>query len=676
MVNTRPALYLCPSDHSSHLLELAIGILEQMRSSYGRVGIFRPIVTAESDPLVEALASTTHITASHACGVSTDEILDKGDHALATIISRYAQASAGYDAMLVLGSDYDSALKPIEYAWNATIATNISAPLAVVVPSDGTVEAVNARIKVAIDEAIRHHAQVAAAITVSSSIERKSLVASVPAFVVEPTLVHDDALSALIRRCEGSLIAGRADERQKISTVVCADMSITDLLPKISGESVVLFDASREDIPLALVVAAQSGHYPRPAAAIAAGSSEVKRAVLTLWNEILPTTPLISTKRDMGEISRQLSESHYSSIQINSVQIEQAKRHCERDLDFSALMRRPAPIGSDEVVTPLMFEHQLLERARAVKKHIVLPEGVEPRIVKAAERLIEQKICRLTLLGERAAVERTIAEAGVTLDGVEIVDPAHSPWREEFAEKFAKMRAKKGVTYEQAYEQMADLSYFGTMMVHCGYADGMVSGSITTTAATIRPALQIVKTKPGASVVSSALFICLSDQVMVFSDCAVNPNPTPEQVADIALTTAETARQFGIDPKVALLSYSTGTSGKGPDVDQTIEATRLVKERDPNLAVEGPIQYDAAVDPSVAATKLPNSQVAGQANVMIFPDLKTGNIGYKAIQRSSGALAIGPVLQGLNKPINDLSRGALVADIVNTVAITAIQASM
>ena len=323
-----------------------------------------------------------------------------------------------------------------------------------------------------------------------------------------------------------------------------------------------------------------------------------------------------------------------------------------------------------------MFEHRLLEQARRVNKHIVLPEGTEERILRAAHRLAEQKICRLTLLGDPAAIGQLAAELGLTIDGIQLIDPQTSQLREQFAAHYAELRAKKGVTLEQARERVADVSYFGTMMVLEGLADGMVSGSVNTTAHTIRPALEVIKTKPGVSVVSSVFLMCLADRVLVFGDCAVNPNPTPDQVADIAISSAATAKQFGIEPKVAMLSYSTGTSGTGPDVEQTIEATRLVRQRAPGLIVDGPLRYDAAVDAAVARTKLPDSPVAGQATVLIFPDLQTGNNTYKAVQRSAGALAIGPVLQGLNKPVNDLSRGALVADIVNTVAITSIQAGL
>ncbi|HHT13294.1 MAG TPA: phosphate acetyltransferase, partial [Propionibacterium sp.] len=355
-------------------------------------------------------------------------------------------------------------------------------------------------------------------------------------------------------------------------------------------------------------------------------------------------------------------------------QMEEARVAFAREADAEELLHSARVLGRDDVVTPLMFEHRLLEAARAVDRHIVLPEGEEERILRAAHRLLDQGICRLTLLGDPAVIKAKAQALNLNLGSAQIIDPATSELRERFAQSYAELRAKKGVTLEEARDTLSDVSYFGTMMVHESLADGMVSGAVNTTAHTIRPALQIIKTKPGISVVSSVFLMCLADRVLVFGDCAVNPNPTPEQVAEIAISSAETARQFGIEPRVAMLSYSTGTSGAGPDVEQTIEATRLVGERAPQLAVDGPLQYDAAVEPGVARTKAPDSPVAGQATVLIFPDLQTGNNTYKAVQRSAGALAIGPVLQGLNKPVNDLSRGALVSDIVNTVAITAIQA--
>lgn len=322
----------------------------------------------------------------------------------------------------------------------------------------------------------------------------------------------------------------------------------------------------------------------------------------------------------------------------------------------------------------MMFEHELLERARSERRRVVLPEGTEERVLRAADVVLRRGVCDLTLLGEEQAILKKAGDLGIDISGAQLIDPATSPMREGFAEYYAQVRAHRGMTVELAHDVVTDVNYFGTLMVQRGLADGMVSGSVHSTAATIRPAFEIIKTKPEASIVSSVFFMCLADRVLVYGDCAVNPDPNAEQLADIAVQSAATAAAFGVEPRIAMLSYSTGTSGSGADVDKVRKATELIREQRPDLAVEGPIQYDAAVEPSVAATKLPGSAVAGRATVLVFPDLNTGNNTYKAVQRSAGAVAVGPVLQGLRKPVNDLSRGALVQDIVTTVAITAIQA--
>ena len=325
-------------------------------------------------------------------------------------------------------------------------------------------------------------------------------------------------------------------------------------------------------------------------------------------------------------------------------------------------------------VTPLAFQADLIERARADRKRIVLPEPDDDRVLQAAAQVLAAGIADITFVGDADYVAKRAGELGLDLSAAQVVSVNDPAYLERYAEEFARLRAKKGVTLEQAREKVTDVSYFGTMMVHMGDADGMVSGAAHTTAHTIVPSFQIIKTAPGVSVVSSIFLMAMKDRVWAFGDCAVNPNPTAEQLADIAVTSARTAAQFGVTPRVAMLSYSTGTSGSGPDVDVVVEATRLAREKAPELAIEGPIQFDAAVDEAVASKKLPGSEVAGKATVFVFPELEAGNIGYKAVQRSSGALAVGPVLQGLNKPVNDLSRGALVEDIVNTVALTAVQA--
>lgn len=357
----------------------------------------------------------------------------------------------------------------------------------------------------------------------------------------------------------------------------------------------------------------------------------------------------------------------------NPRKVEAALGAFERCVDTDDLSRR-LRVTRSERVTPLMFEYDLIDRARTQRRHVVLPEGNEERILRAAEILLRRDVAELTLLGRPDDVSRRTRELGLDITGAHVIDPFTSEWRDEFADEYARLRAHRGVTVDLAHDIVPQPNYFGTMMVRAGYADGMVSGATHTTAATIRPAFEIIRNLPDVSIASSVFFMLLADRVLVYGDCAVNPDPDAAQLADIAISSADTAVRFGIEPRVAMLSYSTGSSGAGADVEKVAEATRRVRERRPDLLIEGPIQYDAAIDPTVAATKLPGSTVAGRATVFVFPDLNTGNNTYKAVQRSARAVAVGPVMQGLRRPVNDLSRGATVPDIVNTVAITAIQA--
>lgn len=325
--------------------------------------------------------------------------------------------------------------------------------------------------------------------------------------------------------------------------------------------------------------------------------------------------------------------------------------------------------------TPYAFQYSLLGKAKANKKTIVLPEGEEDRILKAADYLLERDIVNLVIVGERESILARGKELGLkSLSKASFQSMSDEEILSKMISKLCELRAKKGMTEDQAREQLKDASYFGTMLVVLGLADGLVSGSVNSTANTVRPALQVIKTKPGSKLVSGAFIMCFKDHVAVFADCAINLNPDAQQLADIALQSAQTAKAFGLDPKVGMLSYSTLGSGKGPDVDLVEEATKIVKESDPDLKVVGSIQFDAAWSETVAASKAKGNDVAGHVNVFVFPDLCAGNIGYKAVQRSSDALAVGPILQGLNKPVNDLSRGALVQDIINTVALTALEA--
>jgi phosphate acetyltransferase len=332
-------------------------------------------------------------------------------------------------------------------------------------------------------------------------------------------------------------------------------------------------------------------------------------------------------------------------------------------------------ISNNMIMTPVMFEYKILEQAQSDKMRIILPESSDDRVLRASEILLKRDIVDIILLGDEVEIEHRASQLRLDISKANIINPKSSKkMLIKFANQFYEMRKDKGLSKKMACDTMDLVSYFATMMIYNGMADGMVSGAIHTTADTVRPALQIIKTKPNINIVSSLFFMCLDRGVLIYADCAINQNPKAEELATIAISSADSARDFGIEAKIAMLSYSTGDSGNGEDVKRVREATKIVQTLRPDLVVDGPMQYDTAIDIDVARQKLPESRVGGRATIFIFPDLNTGNNTYKAVQRSTGALAIGPILQGLKKPINDLSRGCSVDDIVNTVAITAIQA--
>jgi phosphate acetyltransferase len=452
-------------------------------------------------------------------------------------------------------------------------------------------------------------------------------------------------------------------------------MQIGNFLNYIKTDNLVVTASDRPDVILGAMASRVSKSYPNISGILLTGGQTLPNSIKRLVQGVegIPVPILLvgdSTYPTVNALNHLRGRIHPD----NPKKIASALGLFEAHVDTAEVKDKLTTRKSSKV-TPQMFEYNLIQKARENRQHIVLPEGTSERVLNAVDILMRRDVCDITLLGDEEKVKSKIYGLGLDLSGVNIVQPDKSPLYDQYVEEYCEMRKKKGVNRDMARDAMADATYFSTMMIHKGDADGMVSGSVNTTAHTIRPAFQIIKTKPGSSIVSSVMLMCLKDRVLVFGDCAVNPNPTAEQLSEIAIVSAETARVFGIDPRVAMLSYSTGSSGKGADVEKVIRATELAQQKCSDILLEGPIQYDAAIDPSVARTKLPDSQVAGRATVFIFPDLNTGNNTYKAVQRASEhSLAIGPVLQGLNKPVNDLSRGCTVPDIVNTVAITAIQA--
>ncbi len=701
------SLYLSSAETQSGKSALAVGLLAELCARGGRVGVFRPIVLDTAhDRLLELLhpMSTSPADIGEAVGVTYEDVHRRHDAAVGTAVERFHAFAAQHDVVLVVGSDFTGVPAPTEFSVNAAIAAHLAAPMVLVVPCfDRSVEESVTAVQLIVDEARSRHAEVAAVVanrvpdgegealgaaiverlrseTTPTGKRRGRVSGPVPVFPVPADeLLAAPTVRDLMEAVDGRLLLGEEQhlDREAMGLVV-AGMTMPHVLDRLHEGCALVCAGDREEVLLAALLAHRSSTFPSLSGIVLNGGFLPTEQVLRLVEGVGVELPIVAC--DAGTMD---TAAAFSRVQArigpgSTRKIERARALVHQHVDMDVLLpdgghRRPTPAG-DRVVTPLMFEHELSARARAADAHIVLPEGVEDRILQAADTVLSRGTARLTLLGEEGQVRARAAALGLHLDAAAVLDPQTTALRDDFAQEYARLRAHKGVTVEQAHDVVADPAYFGTLMVHLGHADGMVSGAITSTASTVRPALEVIRTAPGVSVVSSVFFMCLADRVLVYGDCAINPDPTAEQLADIAISSAATAAQFGVEPRVAMLSYSTGGSGSGADVDKVREATALVRERAPQLPVEGPLQYDAAVDPAVAATKLKDSAVAGRATVLIFPDLNTGNNTYKAVQRSAGAVAVGPVLQGLNAPVNDLSRGATVRDIVNTVAISGIQA--
>jgi phosphate acetyltransferase len=670
---------------------VAVGLLDALTRDTpdARVGVFRPVARSleEPDPVLDALAA--HGAAATGVGVDDERVHADPEVAVRRIVAEAAKLEESCDALLVLGSDYTGVGAPTELSMNGRIAADLGAAVVLVLnglrPGGSgfrTPAELADAARVAVAELRNDHAGPAAIVVNRADPDNLASLASAvdtavggPVHVIpEDPLLDAPSLRRLAESLEATLVKGRDDhlERPVLGTVV-AGMSVENLLPRLIEGGVVVVPADRADALLGVVLAERSAAFPTPAAIVLNGGLPMAEAVERLIDGLDEALPFLACEWGTFETARRIDATRSLLAAESEEKYQQALELFRGNVDGAAIVRsiREAPPGP---MTPHRFEYELLERARHERKHIVLPEGDDDRVIEAAAAVLRDEIADLTILGDEAVVRARAAELGFDLDAATITSVDDPELHERFAAEYHRLRQHKGIDAATAAETVRDVSFFGTMMVHLGLADGMVSGARHTTAHTITPSFQIIKTKPGISVVSSVFLMVLADRVLVYGDCAVIPEPTREQLADIAIASAATARQFGIEPRVAMLSYSTGESGSGGEVDDVRAATALVKERAPELPVAGPIQYDAAADPTVGDAKLPGSDVAGRATVFVFPDLNTGNNTYKAVQRSAGALAIGPVLQGLNKPVNDLSRGALVRDIINTIAVTAIQA--
>jgi len=680
------SIYVTSPEGDTGKSTIALGLLHRLAATVAKVGVFRPITRLgeDRDYILDLLLNyaTAGQPYEDCVGVTYQQLHEDEDGAIAEIVDRYHRVADHCDAVVIVGSDYTDVATPTELSVNGRIAVNLGAAVLLSVRAKGrTPDQVAQVVELCLAELASRHAHTAAVVAnrcnpadmadVAAALERfepKTYVLPEEPLLIAPTVAD------LQRSVGGTLISGDdALMDREVMNVLVAGMTADHVVERLTEGAAVITPGDRSDVVLAVSSAHAAEGFPSLSTVILNGGLPLHPSIAALVNGLGLRLPMIATTLGTFETASAVAATRGRVTAHSRRKIDTALSLMDRYVDMTDLLAQLA-IPIPTVTTPQMFTYQLVERARADCKRIVLPEGDDDRILQAAGRLLRRGVAELTILGDEAEVRARAAELGADLSSATVLDPKTSEMCDKFAEQYADLRKNKGMTVERAREIIHDVSYFGTMLVFNGIVDGMVSGAAHTTAHTVRPAFEIIKTEPDVSTVSSVFLMCLADRVLAYGDCAIVPDPTSEQLADIAISSARTAAQFGIEPRVAMLSYSTGTSGSGADVEKVRVATELVRKRQADLLVDGPIQYDAAVEPSVAKSKAPDSPVAGRATVLIFPDLNTGNNTYKAVQRSAGAIAIGPVLQGLKKPVNDLSRGALVEDIVNTVAITAIQA--
>jgi phosphate acetyltransferase len=692
------SIYISTTEAGSGKALVSLGILELILCKTSRVGFFRPIIRphqnrSQKDEDIELILTHFNLPQAYeeSFGLSYREASDLIGHkqydiVLEKIIESYKNLERKCDFILCEGSDYLKEGSAFEFDLNQVISKNLSCPILILGNAESrSIEEAILPIEMAIESYQEQDCKVIGVILNKASPQSVLELRT----TLEQELSHYDYLLSVIpyyrklsspsleeiaEQLNAEVLYGHNKLNNLVPNYVIAAMQLPNVITRLKDDCLVITPGDRADIIIGCLQAHQSSNYPNLSGLLLSTSVPADPAILKLIDGLTDPIPVLSVNTNTYETSQALNQVHTSLKAKYTDKIQFSLKLFD---DYVDLDRLEAKISTIKLqgITPKMFTYNLVQTAKSQPRHIVLPEGYDPRILKAASVLIDRQIVKLTLLGKIHEIEQVLSQNRIDLDlnQLNIIDPELAENFEVYAQQFYQVRKHKGMTLEAAREYLLDVSYFGTMMVYTGDADGMVSGAMHTTQHTIRPALQIIKTKPDFSVVSSVFFMCLSDRVLVYGDCAVNPNPNPEELAEIAIASAETAQTFGIEPRVALLSYSSGDSGKGEEVEKVRKATQIAKQRRPDLKLEGPIQYDAAVDAAVATQKMPGSEVAGQTTVFIFPDLNTGNNTYKAVQRETGAIAIGPILQGLKKPVNDLSRGCTVEDIINTVVITAIQ---
>ncbi|MFS4418139.1 phosphate acetyltransferase [Maribacter sp. 2307ULW6-5] len=691
------AIYIATTEPNSGKSIVSLGLMHMLLGKAAKVGYFRPIIDDLEEGAVDNHINTIttyfklDIAFEDAHAFTRSEVIrmkneDRDDAIIGTIIEKYKALEERFDFVLVEGTSFLGEGTIIEFDINVVIAKNLGIPAIILASGVGkTLDGLVGNLQIAYDSFDDKGVQVLAVIGNKVQKENVALVTKalrqqlpedilVAAIPLNPTLANP-SVKEIADELDGTILFGAQHTNNLVNGFSVGAMQLRNYLKHLKENGLVITPGDRADIILGALQANLSANYPSISGIVLTGGLTPEEPICQLIEGLSEIVPIVSVPGGTFAVTNQIGAIKSQMYAENTTKIKTSIRDFDTYVAAETLEERMITFKANGI-TPRMFQYNLLKRAKSKKKHIVLPEGTDPRILRAAKQLTDANAVSLTLLGDKEQIAEKLRKADLQLDmgKIRLVDPQESPDFERYATALYELRKHKNVDMTTARDLMKDVSYFGTMMVHQGDADGMVSGAMHTTQHTILPALQFVKTKPGISLVSSVFFMCLPGRVVVFGDCAINPNPTAQQLAEIAISSADTSAAFGIEPRIAMLSYSSGASGIGEDVDRVRQATALVKEKRPDLQVEGPIQYDAAVDATVAQSKMPDSKVAGRATVFIFPDLNTGNNTYKAVQRETGALAIGPMLQGLNKPVNDLSRGCTVDDIFNTVMITAIQA--
>ena len=691
------SIFIASAEPNTGKSLITIGLVNMLLGKAKKIGYFKPIINhgpqEKKDVHIETVLSHFKLPLLYeeVYAFTRQQALEqlesggKGD-IINTIISKYKKLEERHDFTVVEGSDFLGEGTAFEFEYNVSIAKNLGSPAIVVVTGDNktTAQIINAALNTCRNFEAREVQVICLVVNKVSPSQvadvEELLRIQLPADIILSVIAQNKGLQAptlkeIHESLNGTLLFGEEKLSNSVDHFVTGAMQLPHFLEYIKENVLIVTPGDRGDIIIGALQANLSVGYPKVAGMVLTAGVIPEAPVLRLIEGSPGIFPIIAVQTGTFETSKNVGAISSRITSDNIKKIELAISLFDKYVDTKALDEKMVTFTS-ESITPHMFQYQLVKWAKSQRKHIVLPEGNDDRILRAAARLVAQDVVELTLLGNPIDIAASMKRLGleINMDKLHIIDPATAAIAVDYTQTLFELRKSKNVTLEMATDLMTDVSYFGTMMVYKGHADGMVSGAVHTTQHTIRPALQFIKTKPGISLVSSIFFMCLPDRVSIFGDCAVNPNPTSEQLAEIAISSADSSKRFGIEPRVAMLSYSSGTSGEGEDVEKVRQATAIVRQKRPDLKIDGPIQYDAAVDPQVGLQKLPGSEVAGRASVLIFPDLNTGNNTYKAVQRETGALAIGPMLQGLNKPINDLSRGCTVDDIFNTVVITAIQA--